>query len=600
MKKILLATALLSLLAKNSDAQINKGGLPISLVSTEQALFSLPVSQSIYQAPTLEKVIKDDAIAQKANPNPDRGGIFIPTDISFPESGTFVSLADGKTIWRAAFQVTNAPAIGLYYDKFNLPEGVNYFITNANRKQVLGAYTSENNTPDGFFATQMLEGNTAVLELDIDQSVNIAAIALHINRVAYMYRGYENLKAQYADDADNSISAKPTDQFMGGSATCEINATCPQGTNFAISRKAVARIVMDEGNGFVGFCSATLINNTNQDCTPYMLTASHCDPDNNKSNSDFSQWIFYFNYETPLCNGSGNVKETNTMSGANFVARADYDNTSNSLIGDFLLLKLRSKVPDSYGAYLAGWNKNSVLSPVTSFIGFHHPSGDVKKLSVGTGILPTGRFNQNTTPNTHWLIDFSTGGVEGGSSGSALFDEKGFVVGDLSGSPPVNVCTSDSRPDIEMSNADVVYSKLSRNWEYPEGNGAANAQLKPWLDPAGTNPSTLIAKIATVACAKIPTTGISNTAASALGNAISIYPNPVTTGVVKMKANLAKQADISVTIYDITGATKATYNLPKVSNEVFTFDLSGYSNGTYLMKISNGVDATSKKIMLMR
>ncbi|WP_394342506.1 T9SS type A sorting domain-containing protein [Taibaiella helva] len=142
---------------------------------------------------------------------------------------------------------------------------------------------------------------------------------------------------------------------------------------------------------------------------------------------------------------------------------------------------------------------------------------------------------------------------------------------------------------------DAVYSKISRNWEYPEGNGAQNAQLKPWLDPTNTGTTTTNTIAAAAACSQ-PATGIS-TKSTELDNAVSIFPNPVVNGTLRMRTNLDKATDLAVTIYDITGARKAVYKVSAFNGE-YTFDLSGYANGAYLVSVSNGSAVTSKKIVV--
>ncbi len=93
---------------------------------------------------------------------------------------------------------------------------------------------------------------------------------------------------------------------------------------------------------------------------------------------------------------------------------------------------------------------------------------------------------------------------------------------------------------------DAVYSKISRNWEYPEGNGVANAQLKPWLDPTNTGVITTNSLAATATC-NAPVTGITNRNAE-LDNSVSVFPNPVVNGTLRMKVNLDKATDLDVTI----------------------------------------------------
>jgi len=50
-------------------------------------------------------------------------------------------------------------ALGLYYDHFRLPNGVKYYLYNANGKQVLGAYSSNENPGDGnAWANEKVQG----------------------------------------------------------------------------------------------------------------------------------------------------------------------------------------------------------------------------------------------------------------------------------------------------------------------------------------------------------------------------------------------------------------------------------------------------------
>lgn len=600
MKKTFLALALFAAGLSVSNAQISSGGLPLSMLSNETVVATQSITAISYKAPLLDQVKEEDARASLANPKPYRAGILVQTDFSFPQSGNIVTLADGRKIWRGKLQITNAPALVLYYDQFKLPAGVKLYLTNANGKQVLGAFTAENNAESGTFATQEVQGDIVNLEIDMEAAANPNDVKLHINKAAYMYRSINNL-SQFAGNEDNGTSAKPTeDQFAGSSSTCEINAICPQGSAYASQRKATARILMIMDHGYVGFCTGTLINNTKGDCTPYILTATHCEETNSKADSTYENFLFYFNFETPDCAGTQVAPNSKVLFGAKFVARANFNTNVSGIIGDFLLLKLSSKVPASYGAFFAGWNRATTNATGNTYIGFHHPAGDEKKLATGTILASNGTFNQDAVANTHWYIQYASGGVEGGSSGSALFDQNGRIIGDLSGGPDIQACSNyfNINGDSAIMSQYALYSKFSRNWEYPEGNGVANAQLKPWLDPTNTNVTTLDALGAAASCnSPVTPTSISDIDKT-LGNAISIYPNPVIGSNVRMKINLDKKANLNITFYDITGARKGNYELKQIISGEYTFDLSGYSNGTYLMRISDGSAITSKKIVI--
>ena len=75
-----------------------------------------------------------------------------------------------------------------------------------------------------------------------------------------------------------------------------------------------------------GTCSGTLINNTNNDRTPYILTASHCLTINYPElDYEFSEqekfavanWVFYFQYRNIECNESLSY-QNRLYKGANF------------------------------------------------------------------------------------------------------------------------------------------------------------------------------------------------------------------------------------------------------------------------------------------
>lgn len=581
-----------------TNAQISTGGLPLSFQSGEAVLTNQYTTPVYYKAPDMSSIMLEDAKASRTQPKPYRAGVLVNTDFSFPSSGNMVTLADGRKVWRAQMNMGDVPALLFYYDHFKLPQGVRYFISNANGKQLLGAYTAGNNSDDGLFATQEVQGGLVNFELDIDKNVRAEDIQLHINKAAVMYRSVEHLQ-QYAGNGDEGTALKPTgDPIAGNSSVCEINAICPAGQSYPEQRKATLRIIMPLGGGYVGFCTGTLVNTTKGDCTPYVLTATHCEEDNSKVNTTYSQWIFYFNFEAPDCAGHSAAPNGQTMTGATFVARADYNHNSDAIIGDFLLVQLKSKVPVSYGAYFAGWNRGTTMPANSTFINFHHPAGDMKKLAVASNVSPHGVFNQYTIPDTHWGVNFSTGGNEGGSSGSALFDVDGRIIGDLSGGSDEQYCTADTNSlgDEAILGRDAVFSKLSRNWEYPEGNGAENAQLKPWLDPTNTGVTT-INSMANAATCSSPATGITNRDAT-FDNAVSVFPNPVTNGVLRLRVNLDKTADLTVSIYDITGARKASYAVKSIRSGEYTFDMSAYANGTYMVSVSDGAAITSKKVML--
>lgn len=602
MRKIYLSLALLGSLALNVRAQLSNGGLPLSMQT----------SLGDQYIPTNRLLLPDWGTAKAKAEKEEMAGITRPylvalpvtADITFPSSGTFTTSDNGQQVWRTQVSINNAPAIAFNYDNFQLPEGVKMFLSNANGQHILGAYTSRNNSEDGRFANEPVQGGIVNLELNIEPGVNIKDIKLHIYKMFVYFRSYEYLN-QYADN--NGTAAKPTDEpdpfgLEGSSSTCGINAICPAGVNYPKQRKATVQTL---SSGAV--CSATMINNTGNteaDCKQYLLTATHCDPDNSTSNSHFSEMLIRFSFEKTQCTG-GPAARVNTLQGANFRARANYVETQIPEInGDFLLLELRDKVPVSWDVYLTGWNRAatvpSTLTYPKRYIGFHHPAGDVKKVSLSNDIHPDGEAGGSLGAGTHWYISpIDSGGIEGGSSGSGLFDGEGRLIGIASvAGMPKPACGNTGNGNTTSFFNYVAYSKLSLDWDYSVDGTANNRRLQPWLDPQNTG--VLVLDPVKTNCTGGVVTGITNNKNNAFDNSVSLYPNPSTNGVVAAKVNFKEATDLTVEVYNVAGAKQKVFHISKALGGTYTFDLSNYANGMYLLKFSDGNNFTTKKLMITK
>jgi len=589
MKRSILGVFLISFFSLGTlHAQISEKGTPLS-VSQEAALSSQQYIPSIQvQLPDIRKTKKSKQTKIEVL-KPVLIGALSNVDIDFSNSGSTVVLPDGSKVWRLQINMPGAPALGLYYDQFYVPQGVRYFLYNSNKKQLLGAYTTNSNPDGGQWATEKVQGSSIILEMDIDAGVDISTIKFHINKVCDFYAGISYLDAY----ADENIAAKTTAgpyYPFNGSSPCEINAICSVGDSFPEQRKATVNIEYVLGSS-VAAGSSTLINNTRGDCTPYLLTASHVEGTNSTADSTFAQWLFYFNYEAPTCTYTGTRPVPQTMTGATFISRAAYFGV-DELVGDFLLVKLKTNVPASYGAYFAGWDLDTTVTSGI-FTGFHHPAGDIKKVSVTDSIFNSAVISGSTTP-THWGLYWNQGGCEEGSSGSGLFNAHGRLIGMLSaGGPlPAEPCTDTNFVGDEMFDA-VVYSKLSRDWLYSyETPSTPASRLKDWLDPDNTGVTHLDARAADCAAtAAVPQIETADN--------ISIYPNP-TNGVTYATVALRTPSDMKISVYNIIGDKLYEQDLTNVLNGKFKIDLNDYANGMYIISVSSDKTSTIKKIILNR
>ena len=204
------------------------------------------------------------------------------------------------------------------------------------------------------FSTQLVEGDVVILEYYQPAEQTIEPL-ISISEVSYNYRGME-------------FQSNPED---GGSLYCMININCPEGDNWQNEKKGIVKQYMKIGWSYY-LCSGTIINNTEQDLTPYVLTAWHCGE--GATASDYNQWIFYFNYESSTCTGNWGPN-SNSMTGCDKRAEGSYTTGS-----DFLLLELKYNVPTSYNTYFNGWDRTNIGAD--SGVNIHHPAGAIKQIST--------------------------------------------------------------------------------------------------------------------------------------------------------------------------------------------------------------------------
>lgn len=459
MKKftILLLSLIISGLC--SFAQLNqKGGVPLGLLRGDKFL---DVETNVFQpTSSVEQLLAEDALSAGKNGVPLRVGFSIPASISFFNEADYIEV-DNQYIWQYRIATPNAKAISIIFSSLNLPEGAKLFIYSPDGEMVLGYFDSESNTVDKPFVSQFVTGDELVVEVIANSKINLdeSFYALEIDEIAYAYRNvYESIQPLDSDP-------------------CQVNINCPEGNNWKRQQRGIAKIIFKEGNSWY-YCTGSLVNNTAQDGTLYFLTAEHCGGD--ASAADRNVWQFFFRYERPDCTNSFNPINNTALIGCTLKAKGLLAGGS-----DFQLLQLSSTVPRSYLPYFNGWDRSVTAS--NSGVGIHHPSGDVKKISTYGTTLVTATPNIggslmaiNSAWRVVWMATETNHGVtEGGSSGSPIFNTSKRIAGTLSGGS--SSCDALTSPDF--------YGKFSYHWE---SNGTLNTQqLKPWLDPMGTNPTHL-------------------------------------------------------------------------------------------------------------
>ena len=187
------------------------------------------------------------------------------------------------------------------------------------------------------------------------------------------------------------------------------------------------------------FCSGTLLNNRQQDLTPYFLTAAHCVGTEEEARSVTAFWL----YQTQTCNGElPDFQSVPRTEGASLLSTTGFRELRDPE-GDMTLLRLEGDLPD--GVMFQGWDADP--QPIGAQVtGIHHPGNDdwgfFKRISFGQ-IIPDPSFE--VSEDTYAIVSYpgGQGYTEGGSSGSALFSSTGTVVGALSGGRHCRGCLLD-------------------------------------------------------------------------------------------------------------------------------------------------------------
>ena len=331
------------------------------------------------------------------------------------------------------FGVTSKDAygIGFIFDDFYLSENSTLFIYDRDRTMFLGAFTSANNKETNIFPTSIAKGDHIIIELNIPESeLGIS----HLN-IGTLIHDYLDIMGYFTETQPNRED-------------CNINVVCPEGEAFEDQINGTIRVTMGGG-----LCSASIINNTANDRTPYVLFADHC------VSGSASGYVFHFNYQSSTCSGtSGNLNQS--VSGSTVLASSDI-NTGP----DFALLEMTSNIPDSYNPFYVGWSK--VSSAPQDAVGVHHPGAGIKKISQdGTSVNASGYF---------WEFQYNDGRVIPGSSGSPFFDEDKRQVG-ICSYIYTNYC--DPSPDC--------YCDQQYTHGYGRFDLAWDLGLSSYLDPLNT------------------------------------------------------------------------------------------------------------------
>ncbi|MEE1899889.1 T9SS type A sorting domain-containing protein [Flavobacterium rakeshii] len=528
------------------EAQISNDFTPVSWEVQNMDGVAPVVMPSV----DLDALRKEDEVNDKRKDIPYRFGYEFLVDYNLANSGSWQTLDNGDRIWRIRFYSEGAKSMNFVFSDFYMPEGASLCLYSNDRKDVLGAYDEKQNNPERVLGTWLVTGDDIWLEY-YEPKAQKNKGKLELYKLIHGYR------------TSNDILKNTND--LGSAGNCHYDVNCTMGSGIDdlkdINKKSVAMIIVGGG-----LCTGALINNTNNDGTPYFLTANHCYQSSGGTSSP-SGWAFRFNWisTSPSCatyGGSISNSDFHTVSGAQLKA--------NRIGSDFCLVQITGPIDPNWGLIYAGWDR-SVTAPTKTF-GIHHPAGDIMKVSLDNN-TPSSTVTQVQSYGDVqvWEIaSWDKGVTEGGSSGSPLFDNNGRIRGQLlGGDSECNLNTQTWETTTQSNGLGDVYGRFNVSWNT---GGSSSSRLKDWLDPSGTNVMMLDYYDGTL--------GLDNIAAPV--NTIKVYPNP-SNGVFTVQfANTV--SSLQYEVYNVLGQVVKNGKVTQSNNSI---DLSNYTNGIYILRTVN-------------
>jgi len=355
-------------------------------------------------------------------------------------------LNDGYRIYRLGIKSKGAKYLSLAMLHFKLPDGAKLWIYNG--YYVEGPYSNSDNKKNELW-TPMIPYDLVYIEISLPPGIteDDPNLNFEIKRVT---RGVLCLSKE-CNVGQNETFPEPRN----------IGVSCPEAVQWQDQISSVVLITIEGKH----LCSGILLNNTNEDCTPYILTAYHC-----WKGIDFNRAhtiVVYWNHQSQKCTGT--LQER-------FCGNLSYNQMGATVIAswkesDFVLLKL-DEIPDhDYNVYYSGWDATGRTREAV--VGIHHPLGFGKTIVFSEGKISKkkgkDRCGDYNNVDYWWVKKWKQGKVEDYSSGSGLWDVSNFLlIGQLKG----------TRKGVYEGPS--WYGSIYSSWE---GGGNKQTRLKDWLDP---------------------------------------------------------------------------------------------------------------------
>lgn len=344
-----------------------------------------------------------------------RYGIWRAVGIAPGAAGQWYDIIGQGSLWVGDVTVSGALGVRLNFADMDLPPGGQVFVYSPDFPQRVWGPFENRGVADGDFWTPTTFGQTVRVEYFLPFAAG------HDVQTATRAIGDDGTPmTPFRIPACQHVYLDPVSDYHQRVGACHNDANCYAA--WANEVKAAAGIGTINSNAL--FCSGTMLTASNNDQTPYWLTANHCIGSAAAATNAEIFWL----YQTSACGGS--VPALSSVPQSFICTRL-----SNSTTSDHCLLMVEGTVPN--GLYWAGWTSAAVANG-TNMTCIHHPDGSWKRISFAT---------KTAGAAANFIrADWYDAPTEPGSSGSGLFrDDTRQLVGQLLGGP--SSCASESYDD---------------------------------------------------------------------------------------------------------------------------------------------------------
>jgi hypothetical protein len=344
-----------------------------------------------------------------------RYGLWRGVGIAPGAAGEWNDIIGQGSLWIADVTVSGAIGVRLNFADMDLPPGGQVFVYSPTYPERVWGPFENRGVADGDFWTPTTFGETARIEYFLPFAEG------HDVQTATRAVGDDGAPmTPFRIPACQHVYLDPVADYHQRVGACHNDANCYAA--WANEVRAAAGIGTINSNAL--FCSGTMLTASNNDQTPYWLTANHCIGSASAATNSEIFWL----YQTSACGGS--VPALSSVPQSFICTRL-----SNSSTSDHSLLMVEGTIPS--GLSWAGWTSAAVANG-TNVTCIHHPDGSWKRISFAT--------KTSGAAANFIRADWYDAPTEPGSSGSGLFrDDTRQLVGQLYGGP--SSCASESYDD---------------------------------------------------------------------------------------------------------------------------------------------------------